>query len=78
MTRLKVGRPRGYIVQAHARALAALDDVVMAVVCDVSKERASQVASAFGIGRVMTSVDELIASDCDVVHVLLPPFLHDR
>ena len=49
----------------------------MTAVCDVSKERASQVASAFGIGRVITSVDELIASDCDVVHVLLPPFLHE-
>ena len=78
VTRLKVGLlGAGYIVQAHARALAALDEVVMTAVCDVSKERAGQVASAFGIGRVMTSVDELIASDCDVVHVLLPPFLHE-
>jgi predicted dehydrogenase/nucleoside-diphosphate-sugar epimerase len=78
VTRFKVGLlGAGYIIQAHARALAALDEVVMTAVCDVSKERASQVASAFGIGRVLTSVDELIASDCDVVHVLLPPFLHE-
>jgi predicted dehydrogenase len=79
VTRFKVGLlGAGYIVQAHARALAALDDVEMTAVCDVSKERASQVASTFGIGRVFTSVDELIASDCDVVHVLLPPFLHEE
>ena len=78
VTRFKVGLlGAGYIVQAHARALAALDDVVMTAVCDLSKERASQVASAFGIVNVLTSVDELIASDCDVVHVLLPPFLHE-
>jgi predicted dehydrogenase/nucleoside-diphosphate-sugar epimerase len=78
VTRFKVGLlGAGYIVQAHARALAALDDVQMVAVCDLSKERASQVAATFGIGRVFTSIDELIASDCDVVHVLLPPFLHE-
>jgi len=78
VTRFKVGLlGAGYIIQAHARALAALDAVEITAVCDVSKERASQVATAFGIGRVFTSVDELIASDCEVVHVLLPPFLHE-
>ena len=78
VTRFKVGLlGAGYIVQAHARALAAIDGVAMTAVCDLSKERAGQVASTFAIGRVFTSLDELIASDCDVVHVLLPPFVHE-
>jgi predicted dehydrogenase len=78
VTRFKVGLlGAGYIVQAHARALAALESVQMTAVCDVSQERASQVASSFGIAHVFTSVEQLISSDCDVVHVLLPPYLHE-
>jgi len=77
--RFKVGLlGAGYIVQAHARALAALENVQMTAVCDVSQERAREVAASFGIARVFTSVEELIASDCDVVHVLLPPYLHEQ
>ena len=76
--RFKVGLlGAGYIVQAHARALAALDKVEIVAVCDVSQERASQVASAFGIPHAYTSVEQLLESECDVVHVLLPPFLHE-
>jgi len=79
VTRFKVGLlGAGYIVQAHARALAALENVQMTAVCDVSQERAREVAASFGIARVFTSVEELIASDCDVVHVLLPPYLHEQ
>jgi len=78
VSRLKVGLlGAGYIVQAHAKALAAIDDVQLDAVCDVSHERAAQAAAAFGIANVYTSLAQLLASDCDVVHVLVPPFLHE-
>ena len=67
----------GYIIQAHARALTAVGNAEPFAVCDLSKSRAAQVAAAFGIPQVHGSLEELIASDCDVVHVLLPPYLHE-
>ena len=78
MTRLKVGLlGAGYILQAHAKALGAIASVELRAVCDVSQDRAAQAAAAFGIPQVHTSLAQLLASDCDVVHVLLPPFLHE-
>ena len=78
MTRLKVGLlGAGYILQAHAKALRAVERVALHAVCDLSKERAAQAAAEFGIGKVFTSLAQLLESDCDVVHVLLPPFLHE-
>lgn len=78
MTRLKVGLlGAGYIVQAHAKALAAIDAVELRAVCDVSKARAAQAAAEFGIPEVHTSLAGLLESDCDVVHVLVPPYLHE-
>ena len=51
MTRLKVGLlGAGYILQAHARALGAIDGVEMRAVCDVSKERAAQAAAKMFVG----------------------------
>ena len=67
----------GYIVQAHAKALAAVEGVAIHAVCDLAKQRAAQVAAAFGVAQVYGSLEELLASDCDVVHVLLPPYLHE-
>ena len=66
----------GYILQAHAKALSALDGVELLAVCDLSRERATEAAQAFAIPLVLTDIAELLASDCDVVHVLLPPHLH--
>ncbi len=81
MTPFKVGLlGAGYIVQAHARALATLDAVEMTAVCDVSKERAtakSPSPPSASLASSRRSTKTLIASDCDVVHVLLPPFLHE-
>lgn len=77
MNRLKVGLlGAGYILQAHAKALAAIDSVELHAVCDVSAARAAQAAAAFRIPHSCTSLDQLLASDCEVVHVLVPPFLH--
>ncbi|MEO5881840.1 MAG: NAD-dependent epimerase/dehydratase family protein [Caldimonas sp.] len=78
MTRLKVGLlGAGFILQAHARALRAVESVELHAVCDQSQERAAHAAAEFGIPNVHTSLGELLASDCDVVHVLLPPYLHE-
>jgi predicted dehydrogenase/nucleoside-diphosphate-sugar epimerase len=78
MSRLKVGLlGAGYILAAHAKALAGVGTVELRAVCDVSKDRASQAAAAFGIAQVFTSLQQLLESDCDVVHILLPPFMHE-
>jgi nucleoside-diphosphate-sugar epimerase/predicted dehydrogenase len=66
----------GYILDAHASALVALPGVDLHAVCDVSRDRATRAARKFGIPRILSSIAELAASDCEVVHVLLPPALH--
>ena len=78
MSALKVGLlGAGYILQAHAKALRAIEDLTLHAVCDISRMRATHAAASFGIPNAYTSLTELVASDCDVVHVLLPPFLHE-
>jgi predicted dehydrogenase len=78
MTRLKVGLlGAGYILPVHARALAAVEGVELHAVCDLSRARAEAAGAEFGIANVYTSIEELLDSACDVVHVLLPPFLHE-
>lgn len=75
--RIKVGLlGAGYILEAHAKSLRATPDVELAAVCDISRARAEHAARAFGIPSVFTSLAELLGSDCEVVHVLLPPQLH--
>ncbi len=66
----------GYILDSHANALAAIPKTRLHAVCDVSRARAEKAAVKFGIPNVMQSIDELAMSDCDAVHVLLPPALH--
>ena len=66
----------GYILDAHAQALMAIPDVALHAVCDVSRGSAAKAAAKYRIPHVFDSVDALAASDCDVVHVLLPPALH--
>ena len=66
----------GYILTAHAKAVSAIPGLVPHAVCDVSLVRAKEAASAFGIRHACASLDDLIASGCDAVHVLLPPDLH--
>jgi nucleoside-diphosphate-sugar epimerase/predicted dehydrogenase len=66
----------GYILDSHAKALAAVPGISLHAVCDLSHGRAVQAAAKFGIPHVLRSIEDLAASDCDVVHVLLPPALH--
>ena len=74
---LKVGLiGAGYILQSHAKALKATDGVVLHAVCDLAISRAQGAADLFGIPKVFQSLEEIAASDCDAVHILLPPELH--
>jgi nucleoside-diphosphate-sugar epimerase/predicted dehydrogenase len=74
---LKVGLVgAGYILQSHAKALKAVDGAVLHAVCDQSIGRARAAADQFEIPNVFGSLDEIARSDCDAVHILLPPALH--
>jgi predicted dehydrogenase/nucleoside-diphosphate-sugar epimerase len=66
----------GYICEAHARAVVAASGVELAAVCDRSLPRAEEAARRFGIARVYSSLQDMLASDVDVVHVLLPADAH--
>ena len=66
----------GYILDSHAKALQFTPGVALHAVCDVSRGRAQRAATLYGIPQVLTSLPELAASECDVVHVLLPPGAH--
>lgn len=66
----------GFILEAHAKALSVLSDVDVVAVCDQSLERAESASQAFGIPNTYTSLTEMLKTDIDVVHVLLPPDLH--
>ena len=66
----------GYISDAHARSLAMRRDVELLAVCDASRERASQLARRYGIPNAHASLDAMLASDVQAVHVLVPPDRH--
>jgi predicted dehydrogenase/nucleoside-diphosphate-sugar epimerase len=75
--RIKVGLlGAGYILDSHAAALAAISGVETHAICDQSRARAARAATKFGIPHVLSTFEELAASDCEVVHILLPPALH--
>ena len=66
----------GFIIEAHAKALNNLKSVNLVAVCDQSRTAAEKASSDFGIENVYTSLEEMLKSDIDVVHVLLPPDFH--
>ena len=74
---LKVGMVgAGFILKPHALAVSAIEGAVLHAVADASPQRAKDAARQFGFEQALSSVDELAQSECDVVHVLVPPFLH--
>jgi nucleoside-diphosphate-sugar epimerase/predicted dehydrogenase len=77
LDKIKVGLlGAGYILDSHAKALRMLGSVAITAVCDRSRERAEQASKIYRIQNVYTSLDEMLLSDVDVVHVLLPPDCH--
>lgn len=66
----------GFILKSHANAVAFLPGVKLQLVADASLSRARHAAEAYGFAAAADSIAAMAASDCDVVHVLLPPALH--
>ena len=66
----------GFILDSHASALKAVKGVKLAAVCDRVPSRAQVAAAKYGIEDVFDSIDDIVASDCDCVHIILPPPLH--
>ena len=65
----------GFILKPHALAVSAAGAKLHAI-ADTSARRAADAARQFGFEHSFSSVEDLAKSDCDVVHVLVPPFLH--
>ena len=67
----------GFIADVHLQVLKSVPDVQVVALCDVSLERAQQLAKKHGVAMAFGSVDEM-AEGCelDAVHVLVPPGLH--
>jgi len=66
----------GYVSAHHLRALKALSSVQVVGIADLDLGRAKDVARAFKLPNTYGSVEELLASGVDVVHVLTPPASH--
>ncbi len=66
----------GFILKSHATAVAQLPGHSLHLIADASLSRAKSAAVTYGFARAVGSIAEMAASDCDVVHILLPPALH--
>jgi predicted dehydrogenase len=66
----------GYIAGIHARALRARRDVQVVAVCDRSLPRAQALAAGFHGCAAVGTLERLLATQAEVVHVLLPPEAH--
>lgn len=66
----------GYIAQSHARAIQAIPGLELYAVCDHVVGRARTFGEEYGVAHVFDSVAALAESECDAVHVLLPPSHH--
>jgi predicted dehydrogenase/nucleoside-diphosphate-sugar epimerase len=68
----------GYVSAHHLRALKSLSAVQVVGIADLDLARAEAVAKSFNLPRAFGSVDDLLASGVDVVHVLTPPAVHAK
>lgn len=67
----------GYIGESHIEAIRRIGICELSAVADTNFALAKQKAEMYGIEKVYTSVDELLADkDIDVVHNCTPNFLH--
>jgi predicted dehydrogenase len=67
----------GAIAREHLAALAELEDVEVAAVCDLSTARAEATAERFGIARWYSNYEEMLAhTKPDLVHITTPPAAH--
>ncbi len=66
----------GFIVEAHAQALKTIPAANLIAVCDQSKKASETAARTYAIPNYYTSLDKMLESEVEVVHVLLPPNIH--
>jgi nucleoside-diphosphate-sugar epimerase/predicted dehydrogenase len=67
----------GYISKYHVDAVRSVAGLELAAVCDLNAAKAQSLAGQFGISKVFTSLDTMLAEEkLDAVHVLLPPEVH--
>lgn len=66
----------GFILKSHATAVAQLPGVSLHMIADAALGRAKQAAALYSFAHAAGSIEEMAASDCDVVHILLPPAHH--
>jgi predicted dehydrogenase/nucleoside-diphosphate-sugar epimerase len=68
----------GYVSAHHIRALKSISSVQVVGIADLDVAKAQAVAKAFQLPAAYGSVEELLASGVDVVHVLTPPAWHAK
>lgn len=68
----------GAISRNHLEAFGALDNVRIVGVCDVDPDRARATAEGWGIPNAVTSVEELLALDLDIISVCTPHPTHEE
>jgi predicted dehydrogenase/nucleoside-diphosphate-sugar epimerase len=66
----------GFILNSHATAVKALPGVTLGMIADASLGRAEAAAARYGFAEAGGSIEAMAASDCEVVHILLPPAFH--
>jgi len=77
MKKFKIGIiGAGYVFKHHLRALKSLPSVEVAGVADLDFARAQSVTQQFNLLAAHASVESLLNSGVDVVHVLTPPASH--
>ncbi len=79
MSKFKVGIiGAGYVSAHHLRALKSIPSVQVVGIADLDLDKAKVVAKMFQLPGAYGSVEELLASGVDVIHVLTPPASHAK
>lgn len=65
----------GFMGGTHAQCHAALPNAELAAVCDVEEDRRNKFAEMYD-AKPFASLDEMLASDIDMVDICLPTYLH--
>ena len=65
----------GYIAEWHGKAISPLDNVEVVAVCDINQQSVQQLSNQLNCAS-FSDVDDLLTTDLDAVHILLPPDLH--
>ena len=67
----------GAIAREHLSAIAGLEDVTVAAVCDLSAARAEAAAEKFGVAQWFTDNEQMLGqTKPDLVHIATPPDSH--